>query len=258
MEPTRTDAVDFPVSFPPVAVADRPARPSSGAAPGRPPLPVRPRSLPERHSVRAQVLAALRDALASGELEPGETYSAPALAERYGVSATPVREAMQRLAVEGAVETVPNRGFRVCGRSRRDLAELAEVRAALEVPAILRLGRTLPPERWEELRPVADATVTAASVGDRSAYAEADRCFHRALLRMTGNRHLVQVAEDLQRKAQCPADHGTLPGQAELLADALEHTALLDALRAGDLTAAERLAREHLTGFGPDPNRQGL
>ncbi|MDT0344074.1 GntR family transcriptional regulator [Streptomyces litchfieldiae] len=245
MEPTRTEsAISVVVS------AVRPA-----PAPERPPLPVRPRSLPERHSVRAQVLAALRDALASGELAPGETYSAPALAERYGVSATPVREAMQRLAGEGVVETLPNRGFRVTGRSARDMAELAEVRAALEVPAVLRLARTLPPERWDELRPLAEATVTAASVGDRAAYAEADRCFHRALLRLTGNRHLAAVAEDLHRKAQCPAAHGTLPGTAELLADALEHTALLDALRDGDLATAEQLATEHLTGLPDRPDR---
>jgi DNA-binding GntR family transcriptional regulator len=215
----------------------------------RPPLPVRPRVLPERHSVRAQVLAALRGALASGELAPGETYSAPALAERYGVSATPVREAMQRLAGEGVVETVPNRGFRVAGRSSRDLAELAEVRAALEVPAVLRLARTLPRERWEELRPLADATVTAATVGDRAAYAEADHRFHRVLLGLTGNRHLVAVAEDLHRKSQCPTAHVPLPGPTELLADALEHGALLDALRDGDLATAEQLAREHLTGL---------
>ena len=51
----------------------------------------------------------------TGELCPGEVYSAPALGERFGVSATPVREAMQQLALEGAVEVVPNRGFRVCG-----------------------------------------------------------------------------------------------------------------------------------------------
>ncbi|RKN06964.1 GntR family transcriptional regulator [Streptomyces radicis] len=228
---------------------------STASAADRPPLPRRPRSLPERHSVRAQVLAALRDALASGELAPGETYSAPALAERYGVSATPVREAMQRLASEGAVETVPNRGFRVAGRSPRELAELAEVRVALEVPAVLRLGRTLPPERWDELRPLAEATVTAASVGDRAAYAEADRLFHRALLTLTGNRQLVKVAEDLQRKAQCPAELAPLPGATELLADALEHAALLDALRTGDLTAAEHLARAHLTG--PTPRTPG-
>jgi len=95
--------------------------------------------VPRRHSVRGQVLAALRRALVDGELTPGEVYSAPALGERYGVSATPVREAMQQLAGEGAVEVVPNRGFRVAERSARDLAELAEVRAMLEVPAIVRL-----------------------------------------------------------------------------------------------------------------------
>ncbi|WP_078900144.1 GntR family transcriptional regulator [Streptomyces sp. SBT349] len=238
MEPTRTESA--------ISVATTAVRAAPVA--DRPPLPRRPRSLPERHSVRAQVLAALRDALASGELAPGETYSAPALAERYGVSATPVREAMQRLASEGAVETVPNRGFRVAGRSPRDVAELAEVRAALEIPAVMRLARTLPPERWDELRPLAEATVAAASVGDRAAYAEADRCFHRALLLLTGNRQLVIVAEDLHRKAQCPTELVPLPGTTELLADALEHTALLDALRRGDLATAEELSREHLAG----------
>ncbi|MGP4111216.1 GntR family transcriptional regulator [Streptomyces sp. 4N509B] len=228
--------------------ATGPAVAAAGSGIERPPLPVRPRSLPERHSVRSQVLAALRDALSSGELACGETYSAPALADRYGVSPTPVREAMQQLASEGAVEVVPNRGFRVTGRTPRDISELAEIRAALEVPAITRLARTLPPERWDELRPLADATVTAASVGDRAAYAEADRCFHRALLGLTGNRQLVLVAEELHRRSQSPAANGALPGTAELLADALEHSALLDALRRRDLVVTEQLAREHLTG----------
>ncbi|MEV7419855.1 GntR family transcriptional regulator, partial [Streptomyces sp. NPDC089919] len=82
-----------------------------------------------RHSVRGQILDALRTALVDGELVPGEIYSGPALGERFGVSATPVREAMQQLAVEGAVECLPNRGFRVIERTARELAELAEVRA---------------------------------------------------------------------------------------------------------------------------------
>ncbi|WP_326596022.1 GntR family transcriptional regulator [Streptomyces sp. NBC_01803] len=235
MEPTRTEtAGPVPSASGPAAV--RPAPPA-----GR-----RPRPLPARHSVRDQVLAALREDLARGELAPGRTYSAPALAERYGVSATPVREAMQRLASEGAVEIVPNRGFRVAGRSARDTAELAEVRSALEVPAVLRLARALPPERWDELRPLADATVGAASAGDRAAYAAADRAFHRALMRLTGNRQLVAITEDLHRRAQVPAAHGALPETAELLADALEHTALLDALRVGDYAGAEALALRHL------------
>lgn len=68
------------------------------------------RAVVQRASVRGQILDALRTALVTGELAPGAVYSAPALGERFGVSATPVREAMQQLALEGAVEVVPNRG----------------------------------------------------------------------------------------------------------------------------------------------------
>ncbi|WP_043266923.1 GntR family transcriptional regulator [Streptomyces sp. CT34] len=210
------------------------------------PGPQVPRQRPQRHSVRGQILAALRQALTAGELVAGEVYSAPVLAERYGVSATPVREAMQQLAGEGAVEIVPNRGFRVCERSARDLAELAEVRTMLEVPAIVRLARAVPPERWEELRPLAEAGVTAAAHGDRAGYADADHAFHQALIALTGNRRLTQVTGELLRRAQWPAG-GTRRRTADLLADASEHTALLDALIAQEYAVAERIAREHLS-----------
>jgi DNA-binding GntR family transcriptional regulator len=207
--------------------------------------------------VRGQILDALRAALAGGELVPGQVYSAPALGERFGVSATPVREAMQQLALEGAVEVVPNRGFRVIARSRRELAELAEVRAMLEVPVMLRLARTVPAAHWMELRSFAEATVTAAASGDLAHYAESDRAFHRAVLSLAGNAQLVMVADDLHRRAQWPLAGAlvTLPQtpsggtpSAGLLADAAEHTALLDALIAQDLQAVESLVREHFTG----------
>ncbi|MGP4000454.1 GntR family transcriptional regulator [Streptomyces sp. 8N706] len=207
-----------------------------------------PRRLPQRHSVRGQVLDALRGALVSGELVPGEVYSAPALAERFGVSATPVREAMQQLVAEGAVETVPNRGFRVARRSARDLAELAEVRALLEVPVMLALARTTPPEIWEGLRPLAAETVAAAARGDRVGYAESDRAFHHALLSLTGNRQLALVGDELHRRAQGPVGDGSIVRTADLPADAAEHTALLDALAAQDLAVVEQLVREHSAG----------
>ncbi|MFJ7769594.1 FCD domain-containing protein [Streptomyces sp. NPDC097107] len=211
------------------------------------PPPPRPRALVQRSSVRGQVLDALRTALVSGELRPGEVYSAPALGERFGVSATPVREAMQQLALEGAVEVVPNRGFRVVERGDRELAELAEVRALIEVPVLLRLARTVPAERWAELRPLAEATVRAASSGCPAAYAEADRAFHRAVLALAGNDQLVRIAGDLHRRAQWPPA-GAAPlvrGRADLIADAHEHTALLDALIAGDPDLVRTLVGEH-------------
>ncbi|MEV6166031.1 GntR family transcriptional regulator [Streptomyces sp. NPDC052052] len=210
--------------------------------------PFAPRPLVQRHSVRGQVLESLRAALADGRLVPGEVYSAPALGARFGVSATPVREAMQQLAVEGAVEVVPNRGFRVSLRGPRELAELAEVRALIEVPVILRLAHTVPPGRWRALRPLADATVTAAAMGDRAGYAESDRAFHHAVLALGGNEQLVMVADDLHRRSQWPHGSGPTADRVGLLADAAEHTALIDALVAQDLAVVRTLVREHYTG----------
>ncbi|MFE6776217.1 GntR family transcriptional regulator [Streptomyces sp. NPDC057702] len=196
-----------------------------------------------RFSVRDQVLDALRTALLAGELTPGRLYSAPSLAERFGVSATPVREAMQRLASEGAVHVVPNRGFRIAQPSARDAAELAEVRALLEVPAILRLTRTVPARHWAALRPLADSATLAAANGDVAGYADADRAFHGAVLGLSGNSQLVVVAEELHRRSQWSptADHG----QRDLVADAAEHAALLSALASGDAATAESVVRAH-------------
>ncbi|MFF6812364.1 GntR family transcriptional regulator [Streptomyces sp. NPDC012403] len=233
---------------------DRPSCADGGGARGEhthsePALP-RPRPVVQRSSVRGQVLDALRTALVTGDLRPGEVYSAPVLAERFGVSATPVREAMQQLTLEGAVEVVPNRGFRVVERGARELAELAEIRALIEVPVMMRLARTVPAERWAELRPLAEATVRAASSGCRATYAEADRVFHRAVLALAGNEQLVRIAEDLHRRAQWPLVGGAPGGRgrAELVADAHEHTALLDALIAGDFDVVRSLVGEHFNG----------
>ncbi|MCH6163262.1 GntR family transcriptional regulator [Streptomyces sp. M600PL45_2] len=233
---------------------DDPVRPDStgqsdhSAQTDRPARRHRAAKQPERHSVRAQVLAALREALLSGELAPGQVYSAPALAERLGVSATPVREAMQRLVCEGAVRTVPNRGFRVAEYNERDLAELAEIRVLLEVPPVVETARTLPPECWERLRPYADEALAVAGGGDRAAYADADSAFHRALLELTGNRQLVAVSADIQRRTQRrPAPAVPSLCTEELLRDATDHMVLLDALRTRDLAAVERLMRAHVT-----------
>ncbi|MEV8126007.1 GntR family transcriptional regulator [Streptomyces sp. NPDC085944] len=231
--------------------------PSAPSVPG--PSTPRPRALVQRSSVRGQVLDALRAALVTGELRPGEVHSAPVLGERFGVSATPVREAMQQLALEGAVEVVPNRGFRVVERGDRELAELAEVRALIEVPVWLRLARTVPAERWAELRPLAEVTARAASLGCPATYAEADRAFHRAVLALAGNEELVRIAGDVHRRAQWPpAGAPAARGRADLVADAHEHTALLDALIAGDPDVVRALVGQHFAGARQDSGVLGL
>lgn len=89
----------------------------------------------------------------------------------------------------------------------------------------------------------------AASSGCRATYAESDRAFHRAVLALAGNEQLVQIAEDLHRRAQWPLVGGPVTrGRADLVADAAEHLALLDALAAGEWDVVRSLVQEHFAG----------
>ena len=96
-----------------------------------------------RPSMRDEIIETLRGAVISGELAPNQIYSGPILAEYFGVSATPVREAMIRLANEGLVETVRNKGFRILEPSSAELDELAGVRMLLEVPTVRHIAEAI-------------------------------------------------------------------------------------------------------------------
>lgn len=208
-------------------------------------------ALGPRESLRGQVVHALRAALITGQMSPGTVYSAPVLAEQFGVSATPVREAMLDLVKEGLVEAVPNRGFRVVELSAADLDQLTEVRALVEVPAIAGLAGRLTPEQATALRGVADEIENAAVAGDLLAYIDADRRFHHGLLSLTGNAHLVRVVMDLRNRARLYG-LGKLADSGELPVSAREHGRLLDLLLAGDGAGAEELMRRHLSHVRAD------
>ncbi|GJF33138.1 GntR family transcriptional regulator [Kitasatospora sp. NE20-6] len=207
---------------------------------------------PERRAVitvqerlRDQVAHALRAALISGELRPGVVYSAPALAVDFGVSATPVREAMLDLTHEGLVEAVRNKGFRVTELSDRDLDEFTGIRALIEVPTVGRVTRTAAREQLEALRGAAEAIVAAARAHDLIAYLEADRRFHLGLIGLAGNARLVETVGDLRKRSRL---YGLkrLDRRGELVPSAEEHLELLDLMIAGDAEAAEACMARHL------------
>ena len=96
-----------------------------------------------RRSLRDEAIQTLQAAIIAGELRPGSVYSAPTLAVRLGMSATPVREAMLHLVEEGLVQTVRNKGFRVIELAEAELDELTELRLLIEVPSVARIVATL-------------------------------------------------------------------------------------------------------------------
>ncbi|MCG5215028.1 GntR family transcriptional regulator [Streptosporangium sp. KLBMP 9127] len=211
------------------------------SADGRLDLPV----VGERQSLREQVAQALRIALITGEMRPGVVYSAPVLAAQFGVSATPVREAMLDLTKEGLVEAVRNKGFRVTELSDRDLDELTHIRELIEVPTVARLADAGRETEFERLRPVAEEIVSAAERGDLLAYVAADLRFHVELLALSGNSHLVGVVRDLRNRARL---YGldALKKRGTLGDSAREHLHLLDALCRGDESAARSIMAHHI------------
>jgi DNA-binding GntR family transcriptional regulator len=198
-----------------------------------------------RTSLRERVANALRAAVISGQLKPGVVYSAPTLAATFGVSATPVREAMLDLAKEGLVEALRNKGFRVTELSSRDLDELTELRMLIEVPTTARLAGKLSPAALGELRSLALAIEAGAAAGDLIAYLEADREFHLVLLAHSGNRHLVDLVADLRSRARLYG-LGQLADTGLLIDSAHEHTRLVDLLECGDHDGVESLMRQHI------------
>lgn len=206
---------------------------------------VRARSAAKRTSLREQVAGALRTAVVSGEMKPGQVYSAPALAARYGVSATPVREAMLDLAKQGLIEVVPNKGFQVTTVSPAALDQITEIRLMLEPPAAAMAAKRATTQDVAELLPVALAIVDAAATGDLTSYVRADRDFHGRLLVLSGNDRLVDIVHQLRDQTRlsglaCLAEHGLLDLTAR------EHVTMCEHLSAGDGRALAELMRTHI------------
>ncbi|MEV0728328.1 GntR family transcriptional regulator [Polymorphospora sp. NPDC051019] len=198
-----------------------------------------------RMSLREKVADALRGAIVSGEMKPGELYSAPDLAERFGVSATPVREAMLDLVKQGLVNPVRNKGFQVTAVSEADLDHITRIRELLEPPAAGEACGHITPELLTTLQSLAGDIVAAAAEGDLIRYIGADHEFHRRLLGAGGNHRLVRIVEDLRSQSRLYG-LASLAEAGQLVRNALEHVQMCDLIQAGKASDLEDLMRTHI------------
>ncbi|WP_214106682.1 GntR family transcriptional regulator [Acrocarpospora catenulata] len=199
----------------------------------------------ERRSVRERVTIALRAAIVSGDMQPGAIHSAPELASRFGVSATPVREAMMDLAREGMVVTLPNRGFQVTQVSHEDIEEITELRQIIE-PAGLKLAAPhFTAADLDAMHAIARDNVRAATEKDIARYLESDLDFHLRILDGSGNKRLVETVQRLRAQTRlfgviARAEEGTLADSAA------EHIRLVDLLLANKVNEAIELLSVHI------------
>lgn len=199
-----------------------------------------------RLSLRDEAIQTLHAAIISGELRPGAIYSAPGLAARLNMSATPVREAMLDMVKEGLVETVRNKGFRVVELSDAELDELTELRMLIEPPCVGRVARRgLAKSELNRLRALADRIERAAGNGDMVAHNRADLDFHLGLLTLLGNSAIVETVRSLRVRSRLYG-MAALAEAGVLLPSSREHRELLELIDAGQAREAEKLMRQHI------------
>jgi DNA-binding GntR family transcriptional regulator len=199
-------------------------------------------------SLRAQVADAVRAALVAGSMSSGEVYSAPQLADRFGVSVTPVREALLELVRDGLLVAVRNRGFRVADPTDVELDATSEVRLLLEPAAAERAARQPADRRAaaeRRLREAALAVTAAAEAEDVVAHVRADRAFHAALLDLAGNAVLAETVLRLRDRSRLYGRGGDVV-QDTLRQAADEHDRLVDLVVAGDADGARELMTGHV------------
>ncbi|MCQ0970214.1 GntR family transcriptional regulator [Paracoccus sp. TK19116] len=196
-------------------------------------------------SAADEISEQLETEIVEGVLPPGTRLEEPALAERFGVSRTPVREALQRLSASGLVELKPRRGTQVLNPSIGRVIEMFEVMAELEGACARLCARRADAALIETLRGWLTECEASAGRGDFSAYYGANRAFHIAIYHGSRNAYLAQQAEALHLRLT-PYRRQQLRAPRRLDHSLAEHAAIVNAIAAGDAVAAEAAQRAHI------------
>jgi DNA-binding GntR family transcriptional regulator len=187
----------------------------------------------------------LRQAIVSGELGLGEPLSERALADRLGVSKTPVREALAQLRREGLVRILPQRGAFVFTLSAREVVEICELRQCLEASAMRLALERNPVPLVSDLHQLVAAMEEARRKGEVRAYLAADTDYHQCLFRHCGNQYMAETYDLLVGKIAALRTH--LAGKPQHTEKSFaEHREMLRLLRACALTEALSVLDTHI------------
>ena len=150
--------------------------------------------------LRDVVFNTLRQAIITGEFAPGERLMEIALANRLGVSRTPVREAIRKLELEGLVVMIPRKGAEVAKITEKDVRDVLEVRSSLEELAAELAAERMNDEVKEKLEKALKEFEEAIESDDNAAIADSDVDFHDVIFEATGNARLIQIINNLREQ----------------------------------------------------------
>lgn len=195
--------------------------------------------------LRDVIFDTLRDAIVSGELKPGERLMEVSLAEKMGVSRTPVREAVRRLEMEGLVTMVPRKGTHVAQLSVKDIMDVLEVRAALDKLATELAANRIKSDNMRQLENIHKQYTSCLTKENIPGAIKKDVEFHQVIYSASGNNKLINVAGNLREQIYRfrVLYMKDFSNAEEVLK---EHQAILKALQGNNSNMAGKLAEEHI------------
>lgn len=199
----------------------------------------------DRRTLSEQVYQNLRADILSGRLAPSTELSEVALAESFGTSRGPVREAIRRLWAEGLVLERPRRGAVVASLSKKDFENAYQVRSGLEALAVV-LGTPLrTDEALDRIDSLIEEMDRLARAGDEEQFFVANRQLHREVCALADNPILLDIYDRLINTME-RYSHRSAVIRGDLKSSVDEHRAIVDAIRRGDADEAANLTREHI------------
>lgn len=195
--------------------------------------------------LRDVVFRTLRQAILTGDMKPGERLLEIQLANKLGVSRTPIREAIRMLELEGLVVMVPRRGAQVAQITEKSMSDVLEVRCALDELAVELACARITEEEKEELREACDAFEKATQTGEVHVIAKADVDFHDIIFKVAGNPRLTQMVNNLaEQMYRYRFEYIKDESQHQMLVK--EHRRICESICKGDVEASKTAIKEHI------------
>ncbi len=195
----------------------------------------------ERHqTLREKILETIREAILRGTLKPGEKVAEPELAERFGISRTPIREAFRQLESEGYLTVVPRKGAVVASLSERDVEEFYAIKSILEGYAARIAATRMTEKDLERLEAINVRLEKLADEGDVKTFFRVHNEFHELFIKASDNEKLLELISQLMMKFnRLRMASLSLPGRMEISVQ--EHRKIIEAFRKHDGDMADKL-----------------
>lgn len=202
------------------------------------------KSLEKHLTLREKILETIRDAIMTGALKAGEKVAEPDLAERFGISRTPIREAFRQLESEGYLTVIPRKGAVVTSFSPRDVEEFYAIKSILEGYAARRACEKLSDKDIERLRSINDRLRHLAEIGDIKNFFRIHSDFHDIFIKAADNEKLYELVSNLVRRFQ-RMRYASLSFPGRMKISVQEHDRIIEAFLKRDANKAETLVRKN-------------